>query len=244
VVVEATAGEFFEARVLGSEGDRLRVQRADVESTLSVPRADVYPLPGHGAEPQAFAVCERQASHWVGCRIERLAGAELVAGSADGEELTLAPERVLAVTSFTATNIEHRFERLAQHEDYARLAARAGEPQRDPSFRPLPRARVVAKIGNDWFTAYIAEVDDDGLIVSLAERSRREKVPARAVIAEPPYPLDLHRGQFVLVRPSTQSEPWPRRMVRSSGAGELRLVDAAGTTVLASPRDVIPLIAN
>jgi hypothetical protein len=245
VVVEGSAGEFFEARVLSSEQARLRVQRPDAENALSVPLADAYLVPGQASPtPQAFAICEQAAARWVGCRVDSVADGTIHATTADGAELSARAERVLAASSFTASNIQHRFERQAELAGFARQAAQAGEPQRDPSYRAAAHERVVARIGAQWFTAYVVEIDDDGLVVSLSERSRREKVPASAVIPDPPYPLDLHRGQFVLLRPNTQSEPWPRRMVRSYEGGELKLVDAAGTSIVASVREVIPLVAR
>ncbi|HEY2409349.1 MAG TPA: hypothetical protein VGI10_25260 [Polyangiaceae bacterium] len=242
VVVEASAGEFFEARVLALEPGRLRVQRSDAESAQSVPVADAYPLPARALpSAKSLAICEHAASHWVGCRIESVLGASIHATTADGDTLELLAGHVLTPSAFTASNIAHRFEREAQELDFERQAALAGDPPHDASFRPLPHMRLVAKIGADWFTAYVSEVDDDALVVSLSERSRREKIAPSAVVAEPPYTLELHRGQFVLVRPSTQSEPWQRCMVRSYGDGELRLSDKNGTITIGSAREVIPL---
>jgi hypothetical protein len=61
--------------------------------------------------------------------------------------------------------------------------------------------------------------------------------------AEPPssFAAEVHRGDFVLVRPDAPSEPWARRLVRAASPTELKLSDASGGTKTASPRDVVPL---
>ena len=52
---------------------------------------------------------------------------------------------------------------------------------------------------------------------------------------------DLHRGDFVLLRPDSGGGAWTRWQVRAVNDNEIKLSDAAGTQKSASVRDVVLL---
>jgi hypothetical protein len=243
-VVEQTAAHFFEGRVLSAEIGRLRVQAADGTDSLSVAASDVYRLPPgiHPFLPGALAICGTPAA-WLPCRVLRCAGTAVSATTASGEELELPIERVLTPSALTELNLKRYFARSEATLEFSRSAVHAGEPRQEPGWHPALRERLLAKVGPDWFTAYVRELGDESAVVTLSVAQRVTTVPFAALAAEPPssFANDLHRGDFVLVRPDSPSEPWARRMVRAASPLELKLSDAAGGVKTASPRDVVPL---
>jgi hypothetical protein len=68
-------------------------------------------------------------------------------------------------------------------------------------------------------------------------------VPVSALAPEPPTSVvaDLRRGDFVLFRPETASEPWARWQIRAVNDAEIKLVDAGGVSKSASVREVVLL---
>lgn len=244
VVVEQTAAHFFEGRVLASEAGRLRVQAADGSDSLSVAPSDVYRLPPISREltPGALAVCGR-VDDWVPCRLVTVSGAAISAATASGEPIELTRERVIWPSPLTELNLKRYFARSEAELDFSRSASNAGEPRQEPGWHPSKHERLLAKIGRDWFTAYVRELGEDSVVVTLSVAQRVATVPASAVAPEPPssFAADLHRGDFVLVRPETPSDPWSRRLVRAVNPTELKLSDATGAVKMASPREVVPL---
>jgi hypothetical protein len=244
VVVEQTAAHFFEGRVLAAEAGRLRVQAADSTDSLSVAASDVYRLPptAHELVPGAFAICG-QPDAWVPCRLGRSTGALVSATTALGDALELPTERVLVPSPLTELNLKRFFARSEAELEFSSSAVHAGDPRQEPGWRPALRERLLAKVGTDWFTAYVRELGDEGAVVTLSVAQRVTTVPFSALAAEPPssFASEVHRGDFVLVRPDTPSEPWARRLVRGVNKTELKLADAAGGVRTASPREVVPL---
>jgi hypothetical protein len=244
VVVEQTAAHFFEGRVLAAGAGRLRVQAADGSDSLSVAASDVYRLPPSPRElvPGALAICGRTDA-WVPCRLGRATAPSVSATTATGEAFELPRERVLVPSALTELNLKRYFARSLAELDFSRSASNAGEPRQEPNWHPAKHERLLAKVGGDWFTAYVRELGDDSVVVTLSVAQRVATVPSSALAPEPPstFANDLHRGDFVMVRPDTPSEPWARRLVRAASATELKLSDAAGAVKTASPREVVPL---
>jgi hypothetical protein len=244
VVVEQTAAHFFEGRVLSTEAGRLRVQTADGTDSVSVAPSDVYRLPPAAQQlaPGTLAVCGR-AADWVPCRLVSTGGALLNATTAAGEAFALPVNRVILPSALTELNLRRYFARSEAELEFSRGAVNAGEPRQEPGWHPSKHERLLAKVGSDWFTAYVRELGDDGVVVSLSLAQRVATIPTSALVPEPPssFANDLHRGDYVLVRPETPSEPWARRQIRALNPSELKLSDAAGDVKTASPREVVPL---
>ena len=244
VVVEQTAARFFEGRVLAVEAGRLRVQAADGSDSSSVAPSDVYRLPPavHELAPGALAICERGAG-WLPCRLLDAEGAARKAATASGETFDVSAGHVLLPSPLTELNLKRYFSRSEAEGDFSRSAARAGEPRQEPGWRPSVHERLLARVGAEWFTGYVRELGDAGAVLSLSPTARVATVPFSALAAEPPssFAGEIRRGDFVLVRPDTLSEPWARRLVRAASPTELKLADAAGTLKTVSPRDVLLL---
>lgn len=244
VVVEQTAAHFFEGRVLAAEAGQLRVQATDGSDSMSVASSDVYRLPPSPRElmPGAFAICGT-ADAWLPCRISNTTAATLHASTAAGQDLELPLSRVLLPSPLTELNLKRYFARSEAELEFSRGAVQAGEPRLQPGWRPALHERLLAKVGTDWFTAYVRELGDESVVVTLSVAQRVATLPFSALAAEPPssFATELHRGDFVLVRPDTPSQPWVRRLVRGVNATELKLSDADGTVRTASAREVVPL---
>jgi hypothetical protein len=244
VVVEQTAAHFFEGRVLAAELGHLRVQAADGSDSLTVAANDVYRLPPSEREilPGALAICGR-AEAWLPCRVLKTVGSTLSASTAAGEPFELPRSRVVLPSPLTELNLKRYFARSEAQLEFSRSAVQAGEPRPEPGWHPALHERLLAKVGTDWFTAHVRELGDDGAVVTLSVAQRVATVPFSALAAEPPssFANELHRGDFVLVRPETPSEPWARRQVRAANPGELKISDAEGVVKTTSPREVVPL---
>jgi len=103
--------------------------------------------------------------------------------------------------------------------------------------------RLLVKLGADWFTGYVRELGDDGAQVTLSTAQRSATVSLSALAPEPPSSFvgELRRGDFVLVRPETPADPWPRYQIRSVNDKELKLGDAGGALKTTTMREVVPL---
>jgi hypothetical protein len=79
--------------------------------------------------------------------------------------------------------------------------------------------------------------------LTLSTAVRGVVVPLAALAADPPssFVNELRHGDFVLLRPDTPSDPWPRWQVRAVNGAEIKLIDAAGSMRSASVREVVPL---
>lgn len=244
VVAEQASAEFFEGRVLAADGDHLRVQAVGGSDSLNVLAGDVYRLPqtAHELAPNQLAICGYRAD-WVPCRVADVTGETLRASNALGQAFDIARDRVLVPSPLTELNLKRHFARSEAELVFKRSAERAGEPRPEPSWRPGLHERVLVKRGKEWFTGYVRELTSDGAEVTLSTIVRNVSVPLGALAADPPssFVNELRHGDFVLVRPDTPSEPWPRWQVRAVNGAEIKLVDATGGTRSASVREVVPL---
>lgn len=244
VVAEQSAAQFFEGRVLAVQGDRLRLQAMGGNDSLNVVASDVYRLPAPPREftANALAICGR-GDAWLPCRLSGASGRELQASTATGETFVVTRERVLVPTALTELNLKRYFTRIAAEQAFLHAAERAGDPRSEPNWRPALRERLLVKVGADWFTGYVRELDSDTATVALSSPQRSATVPLAALSAEPPssFVNELRRGDFVLYRPETPSQPWARMQVRAVNDAELKLGDASGIVKTATVREVVPL---
>jgi hypothetical protein len=244
VVVEQAAAQFFEGRVLAVVGDQLRVQAAGDNDSVKVAASDVYRLPPEPRElsVRALAICGRGAA-WVPCRAQQVDGATVTASAANGEAFELARDHLLLPSPLTELNLKRYFERSEAQLSFERDARQAGEPHPDASWHPSLRERLLVKSDPDWFTGYVRELGDDTATVALNAGRRTLTVPVSALAPEPPTSVvaDLRRGDFVLFRPDTASQPWARWQIRAVNDAEIKLVDSGGALKSASVRDVVLL---
>ncbi|HEY0465970.1 MAG TPA: hypothetical protein VGC79_17275 [Polyangiaceae bacterium] len=243
VLAEQSAAQFFEGRVLAADGDRLRVQAIGGNDSLNVVASDVYRLPpaAHELTANMLAICAR-GEVWLPCRVTKISGGALQARSAGGDEFDLSREHVLVPSALTELNLKRYFSRIEAEQSFAHAAERAGDPRPEPGWRPALRERLLVKVGAEWFTGYVREIDGDTAQVTLSSQ-RSVTVPLSALSAEPPSSFvgELRRGDFVLFRPDTPAQAWARVQVRAVNGTELKLGDASGVSKSATVREVIPL---
>ncbi len=243
VVVEQTAAQFFEGRVLAVTAGHLRVQAAGANESSNVVASDVYRLPPepHELQARSLAICG-QADVWLPCRVQNVTESRVRASSAAGVQFELPRERVLTPSALTELNLRRFFERNEAELSFTRSAERAGDPHPEPGWHPRAHERVLVKLGGEWFTGSVHELDDDAAIVILSS-GRSVSAPFSTLAAEPPSSLvsELRRGDFVLLRPESPSQPWPRWQIRAVNDKEIKLSAADGSLRSASVRDVLLL---
>lgn len=248
VVVEQTASEFFEARVLEVQDQTLRVQKVDGE-LARVSAGDVYAVRGaaQGArflEPGALAICRARPSEWAGCRIDSVSPLGVVAYDEAGGRLSLETGQVIAPTAVTKLNLERRFGLVRKKAEFEAAVRRAGPPRPPVDYRPTVHEKVVAQHGGDWFSARIREIRNDVIGVAWDADGRISEVPRGVVVPQPGPESTLQRGSYGLLRPAGPAQPWqPIRVVASSGE-EFIVVDPQGHRRRVHPRDVLSLGAR
>lgn len=244
VVAEQSAAQFFEGRVLAVDGDRLRLQAIGGNDSLNVVASDVYRLPPAAREltVNMLAICGRPDG-WLPCRVSKIAGNTLEARAANGELFELTRERLLVPSALTELNLKRYFARSESEQAFAQAAERAGDPRPEPGWRPALHERLLVKLDGRWFTGYVRGIDGDTAEITLNASQRATTVALSALSAEPPssFSNELRRGDFVLLRPESPAQPWPRMQVRAVNDAELKLTDASGAVKSATIRDVIPL---
>ncbi|MEI9940316.1 MAG: hypothetical protein WDO69_24120 [Pseudomonadota bacterium] len=244
VVAEQSAAQFSEGRVLAAQGDRLRLQAIGGSDSLNVVASDVYRLPPgtHELTANMLAICGRGEA-WLPCRLVKISGSALQARLASGEVFDLTRDHLLVPSALTELNLKRYFARSEAEQAFAHAAERAGDPRPEPGWHPSRHERLLVRVGAEWFTGYVREIDGDTAEISLSSPQRSTSVPLSALSAEPPssFVTELRRGDFVLFRPETPSEPWLRMQVRALNGVELKLGDASGTLKTATVREVVPL---
>jgi len=242
VVVEPRAAEFFEGRVLSVNADRFRVEPVGGGEPLSVSRADVYALGvGRAAlKPGQLAICKRETG-WAACRIESVQSDRLDVSTLDGVSASLPPAAALAPSASTELNLKQAFARSTQRLEFERGAERASVPVSPSGFVPVPRGRVLVRRAGGFYSGVIQELREKSAYVAFAPDGVREQVARSALLPEPPYPAQPTRGDFVLVRPDSPSEPWRTLRVLGTTDREFRVGAPGSDERVVSARDLIPL---
>ena len=94
----------------------------------------------------------------------------------------LTRDHLLAPSALTELNLKRYFARSEAEQVFAHAAERAGDPRPEPGWRPALHERLLVKIGADWFTGYVREIDGDTAQVTLSSPQR--SVIGAAVCAE------------------------------------------------------------
>ena len=138
-------------------------------------------------------------------------------------------------------NVKQAFAKAERRAHFLHELRAAGLPAAPTGWRPSPRERVIAKRQNDWYAARVHELEDDGVRVSWQDSQDTEKVGNDELIPEPPYPELLERGQFALMRPRVESEPWVYVKVRAAG-DVYKVEDIKGEVSHAAQTALVPLM--
>lgn len=243
VVVEARAGEFYEAQVVAVDGDQLRVQRVHGGVSTTLSSQDVYRLPSPGVPAQGqYLVCAPAETNWIPCRTSRVLDGKVEAVDPEGREFTVPRNRVVIPSELTTLNIERRFADSHRNAEFRTRAARAGRPLVDPEWSPGPRERVLVQRPEGWFSAVVHELDKHRVHVRWDADRRLTEVPLTSIVPEGPYETDPVVGGFVLARPQSPAEPWELLRVHSMvDEHSVVLTNSSGERRTMQLRDVVPL---
>lgn len=243
VVVEQTAAEFFEGRVLAASGGTLRVQTSGAGETRRVDAEDAYLLPPPRSDFRVgdLAICRAGVGRWVGCKIARLAAGGIDAVDPEGRSVHVEPDGVIKPSPVTLMNLGHRFEREHERHDFLLAVRRAGRPVAPAGWHASPHERILALRGSRWYSADVREIDKDTLHVVWRFDGRETEVPAGQVVPEPPQGAAIHAGDFVLVRPPSLAEAWVPCRVATVADGNFTVVDIEGKRQSVDDRDLLPL---
>ena len=247
VVVERTASDFFEGRVLSVADGSLKVQTTEDGEPVVVAQNDVYRVGAPGPSPKTggLAICNDRPAHWAPCRLRDADGATIRAVLDTGSEVSLPTGRVLAPSPVTTLNIAKAFELADSRRRFDEAASGAGEPKRPLGWSPEAREPVIARRGSQWFSAHVASALADGGVRVLFEGSdRAESVHPSSIVPVPPYPGAFSRGDFALVRPGSSTEPWARVRIEGIGPDEAVAVGEDGVRRRYEPRQMVPVTGN
>jgi hypothetical protein len=245
VIVERTAAEFFEGRVLSVSPSGLKIQTSEDGEPVVVATNDAYRLQHVPREstPGAPAICGDRPKHWAACRVVASEGPSLRATLTSGAEVSLPADRVLRPSAVTALNVKKLFEVGESRRRFDEAAASAGQPQRPNGWIPEVHEPVIARRGQNWFTAHVASLLEDGGVRVLFEGADRpEVVPSTHVVPVPPYTRSFSRGDFALTRPKSATEPWARVRVEAIGPEEAVVVGDDGERRRYEARQLVPVI--
>jgi hypothetical protein len=240
VVVEPSAAEFFEARVIEIGPNELRVQAVSGGESRRVAPSDVHRITALTSPPKGIAICRKAPAVWIGCRVDEVRERRVSAVDLAGAPLSISTDDVLAPSGVTELNLRHAFRGSERRIEFEAAVARAGSPSAPRGWRPSPRERVLARDGRGWYSARIHEIEDERLHVRWQTDERISELTYADVVPEPPYPGTAARGAIVLVRPSLAAQAWAPMRVQMSGA-DLVVEDGRGAKKTVAARDVVPL---
>jgi len=245
VIVERTAGNFIEATVLEEQGEHLRLQSADGSQSLRVSKTSVYSLstPSTESMPGQFAICAVQRLVWKGCKVLSVQANQVAVVTAQADQYRLRPSEVLRASELTRMNVKQTFAKAEERAHFLHELSLAGVPLAPSDWRPSARERVIAKRGNDWYAARVHEIEEDGVRVSWQDNATTEKVANDEIIPEPPYPAHPTRGQFALMRPRVESEPWVYVKVRAA-SDAYKVEDIKGEVSHVGHTALVPLTSR
>jgi hypothetical protein len=243
VVVEPTAGTFFEGRVLAASSDRLRVQTLPSRDTVAVAPDDAYRVSSAAAVVHVsdYAVCRTSPQRWLSCRVVERAGNRVSVSDPNGERYAVTAADVLVPTPVTRMNVARRFERTRRRAEFNRAVLRAGAPRAPPGWQPEAREKVIVRAENAWRTARAERALDGGVVITEPGAQTTETVESRRVVPLPPYAHTFQKGQFALLAPTVPVEPWrPVRVLEVTG-DQLVVEDEGGRTDRVRQRELVPL---
>jgi hypothetical protein len=245
VVVEFRAAEFVTAQVLSVEHGKVRVQTSEDAEQLLADRGDVYRLTDTVQHPvlQQYAICQWSRDTWLVCHIERVEGEMLGVLDLEGERRTLNRNQVLQASSATSAGQERLFKKARARGLFESEARAAGRPRRPTGWRPSLGAMVLAKRGENWWSARITGGSDAGLTVSWSEQRAHERLRLVEVVPHPPYAwlAPPPPGSFVMIAGALGEPAWARVRVESSTETDAVVLDRDGAKRRVPLKEIVPL---
>jgi len=244
VVVESSAAQFYEARVIGESTSRLRVQTVESGDMAYVELADIYRLPSttRRLAPRTFAICNIDQARWVGCRILEASVNTANVTGIDTATHQLPWNQILTPTSLTEMNLKRLFDKAGERRDFEHEISRAGQPRTIPGWQPSLGKSVIAQYDGKWWASVIIGEQHGKLRVKSSETKHIVDVARDEVAPEPPYPTEISKkSRFALARPVSQGQAWiPVRLI-SVDALEATVEDLEHGRRTVPVRDLCPV---
>ena len=244
VLVESSAARFYEARVISEEASRLRVQAVPSGDTAFVQIADTYRLPAKFAKllPHAFAICNVDREHWVGCKIAAATEAGATVNDINQNSYQLPASQIVSPNALTELNLKRLFDKAAEQREFEHDMTKAGSPRLVPGWQPVPGKSAIAKVDSKWWLSVIVAEKHGKLRIKFAGTDHVLDVLHSEVAPEPPYPMEVsQKSRIALIRPASAAQAWlPIRLI-SVDALEAVVEDLARGRRTVPVRDVCPL---
>ena len=244
VLVESSAAQFFEARVMSAETTRLRVQSAPSGDTVFVQIADVYRLPFKAAQlaPNSLAICNIDHERWLGCRVITATASSVNVDDINEVSRELPWSKVLRPSALTELNLKRLFDKVSEQRDFERDMAKAGPPRVVPGWQPSSGKPVIAKVDGKWWLSVIVSEKHGHIRIRFSGTDRQLDVALGDVAPEPPYPIEVtQRSRIALLRPASVSQPWMAVRLLSVDALDALVEDVWRERRSVPVRDVCPL---
>lgn len=243
VVVEQTAADFFEGRVLDVLDSKLKLQRSDSGEVIVVRSADVYPLRAKLWQPklESYAICEVEPHHWLGCQVLRGKADAWIAVDPAHREHTLRQAQVLEPSGLSVMNIRRRFEESGRRQAFEGSVSKAGEPRRVAGWTIAPHRLVLAMRDGNWFGARVIEADEERVVIRWDGQKDETELARAEVMPQPPScGIPVH-GDRALRRPSGFGSPWQPVMIIGVDGAEVKVEDIERRRSTADVGELCPL---
>jgi hypothetical protein len=243
VVVEPTAADFFEARLLEVDGTKLRLQRSDSGDVLTVGGADVYRLGERSSRLTAssFAVCELEPHRWLSCQIERVTLNGFVVVDTNGQKCELDRAKVLEPTGLSEMNIRRRFEDVVRRRAFSASISSAGQPRKVAGWTPAPHRLVLAERDGHWYGAKVVETGDSLVVLVWDGQKDSAELPKAVVMPQPPACGLPQRGDRALRRPTGHGAPWEAVVVVGLDGADVTIENIERVRFIVDVGDLCPL---
>ena len=244
VLVESSAAQFYEARVISEEASRLRVQAVPSGDTAFVQVADTYRLPAISAHiaPNSLAICNLDREHWVGCKIAAVTANGATVNDINQNSYQLPSSQIVSPNALTELNLKRLFEKASEQREFEHDMTKAGSPRLVPGWQPTPGKSVIAKVDNKWWLSAIVAEKRGKLRIKFAGTDRVLDVLHSEVAPEPPYPMEVsQKSKIALIRPASAAQAWQPVRLISVDALEALVEDLARGRRTVPVRDVCPL---
>ena len=201
VLIESSAAQFYQARVISEETMRLRVQAVPSGDTTFVPIADVYRLPAKVMQlaPHSLAICNIDHERWVACRVAEAGARSANVNDVNESSYQLPWPKILSPNALTELNLKRLFDRARDQRDFEHDMSKAGPPRLVPGWQPTTGKPVIAKVDGKWWLSTIVSERHGQVRITFSATDRMLDVARNDVAPEPPYPMDVSQKSSTCV---------------------------------------------
>jgi hypothetical protein len=241
VIVEAAAGEFVEGTVLEVIEGMAKVQARDEGAHLTVSVGELYRLGTLQTWPPttSLLVCHGPGERWSACR--PTSTTEPQAETDQGQQVTLGPTDWLPASELTTLGLKQRFAELDRRTAFVSQFQTATMVERPHAWKARGNQAVIARRGNDWYSARVHEVTRKVLHLSWDASGTVTEVSPDEVAPQSQHDRAFPSGALALARPASPAEPWRRVQVMRGDEREVTTLDDSGAERRVRTRDLLLL---